>query len=203
MDFAADVLSASCRPEAAQAAIKSKLRGKRLLLESAVTVAPGELRTAAARRSSKRNATERLAMGSRTERRAQLLAAARDITFEQMLSQHKAWQEYYVAAVAAAPAAESLAQRVARMDWVGARVVRVVCERCQAHTSASGFILAETARMLLLISDSRHIWLPKQDACVDIALPDGQTVECDARARVDVQVGRSKAKRRERRKAPP
>ena len=47
--FVDGVLAASCRHEVAQAAVKSKLRGKRLLLESARTVAPGE----AVRRQSK------------------------------------------------------------------------------------------------------------------------------------------------------
>ena len=174
MDFVEQVLSASCRSEVAQKNNKEKLRGKKLLLESVTTrVAPGET----ARKKS-RSASVRRGVASRKERRALLLKAVRAVTHEQLQRQHTAWSEYVKSSLSTVPPADRPA-RLVTLDWHGAHLRVAQCSS-PSHASAQGLVLAETRRMLLLLSASRRVWVPKAGTVVEIALPDGSAVRCEA-----------------------
>lgn len=191
MDFVEAVLASHCRRDAAQATIKTKLRGRRLLLESAATVAPGE----ATRRNKRRqkpaaaaSTATRLASCPRRVRRAAILAAVREVTYEQLLRQNQLWSKYAAESLGRISDAAAQVSVMVQLDWHGARVC-VVRSSCASHAGAAGLVLTETRRMLLLVSDSRRVWVPKAGTTVEVALPDGQrggglVVQCDASARV-------------------
>ena len=172
--FVDSVLSSSCRPKEHEKAVSSKLRGKRLLLENVRTVAPGEVSSKRRRRPAKQPSPP---AANRARRRALLLEAVAQVTYEQLLPQHTAWLAYAEAELRAAPAAEPLAV-LARLDWHGARV-RVAQSASAAHANCHGLVLSETRRMLLLLNDSRRAWVPKAGTTVEITLP-GSTALCEA-----------------------
>ena len=192
MDFVEATLSEHCRRDAAQATMKSKLRGRRLLLESAATVALGEVDTRRAKRSRAATASAastitRLASRPRRERRASMLTAVREVTYDQLLRRNQLWSDYAVACVGGVADVTEQARLVGQLDWHGARV-RVVRSVCASHANASGLVLVETRRMLLLLRNARRVWVPKAGTLLEVALPPGlrcgQAVECDASARV-------------------
>ena len=190
MEFAEAVLTDHSRRDVAQATIKSKLRGRKLLLENAVTIAPGELRrprrsSAAGTAAGKGKRTRLAGAGmSRAARRNVLIEAVRSVTYEQLLQQHAAWQEYAAHALRAAKDASEASQLMNQLDWHGARV-RVVHSRCGSYEHAVGLVLAETKRMLLLLSETKRVWVPKVGSVVELTLPAacpcGQpSVQCEA-----------------------
>lgn len=188
LEFVAAALAPSCRPEAAQAALKSKLRGKKLLLERATTVALGETRNKRASGGGgggSSNSSSHKSSTTRAARRQALLEAASQVTYEQLLGQHEAWIVYAreapaaLAAKNALPAAGGQSALFARLDWHGARL-RVVRSACPSHASAEGLVLAETRRMLLLLNATRRAWVPKAGTLVEITMPSGGVVQCEA-----------------------
>ena len=190
--FVAATLTATCRTDVVDKTLHSKLRGKKLLLENAQrTVASGEDRPAkkrAARRDAERRRQEgRVACVPRAARRSNLLAAAAEVTYEQLQRQHDLWRTYAREALGAAEDADELAQLVTRLDWHGAQL-RVVRSASAAHAHAEGLVLAETQRMLLLLSSAaRRVWVPKRGTVVELVLPAGlrqsrvpSSLQCDA-----------------------
>ena len=105
------VLSDACRRETVQAALKNKLRGKRLLLERAVTLPPPgghpqqngrakQGRTGSGGSGSSSSEKPRAHIRSntqakRSERKRLLMAAANAVTYEQAERQHAAWHDFY------------------------------------------------------------------------------------------------------------
>ena len=184
-DFAESVLATHLRRDSAQAAIKTKLRGRKLLLESAATVGIGEAATRRPRGAKARGSSSSLACAgsSRASRRGVLLAAAREVTYEQLRRQHALWQTYAAETLRGANDAAEAAHLADQMDWHGARV-RVLRSACQAYAHAEGLVLVETQRMLLLLSESKRVWLPKAGLVVELSLPPGlragQAVQLEA-----------------------
>ena len=179
LEFVAAALAPSCRPEAAQAALKSKLRGKKLLLERATTVALSETkkRASGSSSSSSSHGSRKSSSTTRAARRKVLLEAASQVTYEQLLRQHEAWKVYTRDALGNKTGLPDAL--LARLDWHGARV-RVVRCACASHASAEGLILAETRRMLLLLNATRRAWVPKAGTLVEITMPSGGVVQCEA-----------------------
>ena len=97
---------------------------------------------------------------SRAARRKVLIEAVRSVTYEQLLQQHAAWQKYAAHALRAAKDAVEASQLMNQLDWHGARI-RVVHSRCGSYEHAVGLVLAETKRMLLLLSETKRVWVPK------------------------------------------
>ena len=189
MDFVATTLNAVCRREAADVQIKSKLRGRKLLLESARTVGldTGDERPAKKRRAHKEEEQlrrdARLSRTSRAQRRCALLVAVREVTHEQLLQQHRQWTEYAREALEVARDAAHVSELVTQLDWHGAQL-RVLHSQSPVHDCATGFMLAETERMLLLLNPTKRVWVPKAGARVEIMLPAGLRSGC-ATAQVD------------------
>ena len=186
MDFVENVLAAHHRRDVAQAAIKSKLRGRRLLLESAATIGVGE----AARRPrpviAEPGSREKRLAGKgtgRTARRKVLLAAASAVSYEQLQQQHSLWRAYAAESLCATKTDDEAARLIGHMDWHGASV-RVVKCACPSHLHAEGLLLAETRRMLLLLKEERRVWIPKVGTVIEIGLPTGlrvgESIQCDA-----------------------
>lgn len=174
--FVDSILSTACRRDVAQNAIKTKLRGRRLLLEhGAHTVAPGD---STKKRRTKRVAARTEPLPNRKQRRMLLLSAAKEVTFPQLQKQHAAWMEYAKTELrrVSADRHETL---VSHLDWHGASV-RVVRSASEAHANCSGLVLTETRRMLLLLSESRRVWVPKAGTSLELCLPDGGTSRCEA-----------------------
>ena len=167
--FVAQTLAPSSRTDAVQAVRKSKVRGKKLLLESATTVGLGEETRKSKSKSSRSGSSSGGSNGgaNRAARKQALVAATKEVSYAQLLHQHKAWLEYASAALAAPGAASDAVNRLARIDWHGARL-RVVRSACAAYGGAEGLVLAETARMLLLLSEQRRVWIPKVGTLVEI-----------------------------------
>ena len=173
LNFVDGVLKGTIRREQAQAAVKNKLRGKRLLLET-----PRDAMQKV-RRKKKGAAAVARSTPNRTERRALLLEAAAQITYEQLLRQHDAWLAYAEPALLGVVAAEGISEVVSRLDWHGARV-RVVRSACTSHADAHGLVLTETRRMLLLLSETRRAWIPKAGTTLELTLPRGEAATCEA-----------------------
>jgi RNase P/RNase MRP subunit p29 len=71
-----------------------------------------------------------------------------------------------------------------QLDWHGARL-RVVHSRCGSYEHAVGLVLAETKRMLLLLSETKRVWVPKVGSVVELTLPAASpcellSVQCEA-----------------------
>lgn len=211
LGFVEAVLAPACRRDAVQSTLKAKLRGKKLLLENAATVALGEARkrrSVTARGSasgfecsSSSSHPGRTPNGCdghisrRTSRRTMLLSATREVAFEEMGLQNIAWNRYAQCTLASAPPGADLSDQVGRLDWHGARV-KVVQSKCEAYASAEGLVLTETKRMLLLIRKDRRMWIPKQGTTVELVLPGGRLVRCDAYLRVSPETASAKEQRR-------
>jgi RNase P/RNase MRP subunit p29 len=172
MEFVTDVLSLSTRRDRVEAAIKAKLRGKKLLLESATTLAPGELKR------KKKKPSQKVRAQPRAVRRRQLLEAAAVVTYEQLQRQHIVWEDYVRSSLGAIFGADMNAKAL-QLDWHGAHL-RVVSSLSPSHTGAQGLLLAETRRMLLLLSATRRLWVPKAGTIVELALPNGYLAQCEA-----------------------
>lgn len=173
MNFVDALLARHHRRESAQATVKSKLRGRRVLLESVSTVAPGEL-VKGRRSSAAPGATRALASAgvSRAARRKVMLAAASEVSYEQQLQQHSHWVTYAADALQSAKDAEAAIDLMANVDWHGAHMC-VVSSASPSHEHAAGLVLAETRRMLLLLSERRRVWVPKRGTIVEVQLPPG------------------------------
>ena len=174
--FVESILSTACRREVTQNTVKTKLRGKRLLLEhGAHTVAPGA-ELARKRRKTVKRATNGPPPPNRARRREMLLEAAAQVTFEQLQKQHSAWLEYAEEELRRVPA-DRRPTLVSQIDWHGARV-RVVRSTSAAHASCHGLVLTETRRMLLLLNETRRAWVPKAGTSIEVTLPTGAGASC-------------------------
>lgn len=174
-DFVQSLLIAHLRGEAAQAAIKVKLRGRRLLLERAASLSPAISRQ-------ERNVTPgqtcSIIASNRVPRRARrstLLAAANKVTFEQLSRQHDTWMAYAAAALSTCREASEVANVMQHIDWHAAQA-RVIASSSDCHSNASGLILAETKRMLLVATNTRRVWIPKKGTTLEIKLPHQRAV---------------------------
>ena len=175
---------ASNRRETIETALRTKLRGRKLLLERAVTVAAGEGVKQAPTKAAKGagsgggggggGSSSRGSGGPVLKRRARqslLEQAVREVTYESLQRQHTAWSEYAAEALARAPAGRAAAE-AAKLDRHGAPL-RVVRSASSSHARAEGLLLTETRRMLVLLGPSRLVWVPKAGTCVEMRLPGG------------------------------
>eukprot|EP00322_Chrysochromulina_rotalis_P019835 CAMPEP_0115848708 /NCGR_PEP_ID=MMETSP0287-20121206/11066_1 /TAXON_ID=412157 /ORGANISM="Chrysochromulina rotalis, Strain UIO044" /LENGTH=194 /DNA_ID=CAMNT_0003302639 /DNA_START=14 /DNA_END=598 /DNA_ORIENTATION=+ len=189
MDFVESVLVAHGRRDVAQATIKSKLRGRKLLMESIATVAPDQA-TRRPRRANPHTANKSTRLAgpstSRASRRRELLRAVREVSYEQVLQQHNLWTDYASDVLLSAKSETELSRLVEQIDWHGAQV-RVVRSKCPSHLQATGIAVAETRRMLLLLNDSRRAWIPKNGTLIEFILPSEvqmrlqtEAVQCEA-----------------------
>ena len=184
LDFVESLLSSSCRREALNSTLKSKLRGKKLLLERVATVALNAV-VDTKPRSAKRqvsSSSSRRTHHNRAARRTMLLEAARGVPSEQLVQQHVAWLEYARTGLASAPGKDT-SERASNLDWHGAQL-SVVRSASESHACAKGVLLAETRRMLLLVDGERRAWVPKRGTVLELAMAGGDAVQCDAERRL-------------------
>lgn len=180
--WATTVLSDACRRDTVQGAIKNKLRGKRLLLERAVTLPPHVASSRQSRQTAAGSNTARIASGrpgtkaKRKDRKKLLAAATKAVSYEQALLQHAAWNDFYRANYSAS------VRVIEHMDWHGAKL-RVASAASAVYASMNGIVVAETQRMLLVLNSERRAWIPKTGTTVVLLLPDGKEEQCDAGAR--------------------
>ena len=157
----------SCRQANIEASLRTKLRGRKLLLERSRTYAAGEgvRETSASNHVKSRGSSGGSSGTRRRERKGLLDRSVREVTYGQLQRQHTAWVEYAQASLSRGALAE-------RLDRHGAPL-RVVSSASSVHASAEGLLLAETRRMLALLGPSRLVWVPKERTVVEITLPAG------------------------------
>ena len=165
---------ASCRRETIESSLRSKLRGRKLLLERSKTVAAGEgveQRRPKGRRAAAATRGGGAAPPRRRQRHELLERAVREVSFEQLQRQHERWAQYALSVLSDAPSSR-VGELAERLDRHGAPA-RVVRSASAAHASAEGLLLAETRRMLVLLSASRLAWVPKEGTTIEVRLPGG------------------------------
>ena len=92
------------------------------------------------------------------------------VSVAQMERQHALWAEYAEAAVPARAGADRLARALAALDWHGGWV-RVARSPCPSHVAASGYVLSETRRTLVLLSAAgKRARIPKAGAVFELTL---------------------------------
>lgn len=183
--FVETTLSKVARKDQMEAIIKNKLRGKKLLLENSHTVTMAEAkRRIHTVRSQQSGNQQRISSVPRARRRKMLLVATQSVSYEQFLDQHARWCQHAATILQGTGDKEGLTQLVQQLDWHGAKILRIVHTPSASHMHATGLVLAETRRMLLLLGPTKRVWLPKVGTVLEIELPRslslGMTVHCDA-----------------------
>ena len=138
-------------------AVRTKLRGRRVLLE---------------RRPPPRQSRSRAKEKPLPKRRKEVQGVAMaEASYERLETQHGLWCAYAQSCLGAAEGSE-LVQALERLDRHGAWL-RVARSQCPSHVSARGFVLLETQRTVVLLSEGGCVRIPKRQTTFEMRLPDG------------------------------